>query len=80
MKLCRCHDLHFDARNLSGGATGPRHCESCGDEWIDMREPVPDAMQRFIDGDVILHWRDGYVNLIDVSGDKLMAKYVMVPC
>lgn len=45
-----------------------------------MREPVPDAMQRFIDGDVILHWRDGYVNLIDVSGDKLMAKYVMVPC
>jgi len=74
MKLCKCPGLQFDGNGLSGGATGPRHCERCGQHWVDMREPVPDTMGRFIDGSVTIHWRDGYVNLVDVSQDRLIAR------
>lgn len=40
-----------------------------------MKEAKADAMGRFMSGDVVLHFRDGYVNLVDV-GEPLRATYV----
>lgn len=74
MKLCLCHDLHQKASNLPL-IDGRHRCEKCRQPWISMKEAKADSMGRFMSGDVVLHFRDGHVNLIDV-GEPLKATYV----